>query len=42
MIYLMRHGADSSERYGGWNAYGLTEKYAVTYGIAFATNVVHF
>ena len=26
MIYLMRHGADSSERYGGWNAYGLTEK----------------
>lgn len=26
MIYLMRHGADSSERYGGWSAYGLTEK----------------
>lgn len=26
MIYLMRHGADPSERYGGWSAYGLTEK----------------
>lgn len=26
MIYLMRHGADPSERYGGWSTYGLTEK----------------
>lgn len=26
MIYLMRHGADSAERYGGWSAYGLTEE----------------
>lgn len=26
MIYLMRHGADPSERLGGWSAYGLTEK----------------
>ena len=25
MIYLMRHGADPSERYGGWSTYGLTE-----------------
>lgn len=25
MIYLMRHGADPSDRYGGWSAYGLTE-----------------
>lgn len=26
MIYLMRHGADPSDRYGGWSMYGLTEK----------------
>ncbi len=26
MIYLMRHGADSPERFGGWSSYGLTEK----------------
>lgn len=26
MIYLMRHGADPSGRYGGWSTYGLTEK----------------
>ncbi|MBQ4133352.1 MAG: histidine phosphatase family protein [Desulfovibrionaceae bacterium] len=26
MIYLMRHGADPSDRYGGWSAYGLTRK----------------
>ncbi len=26
MIYLMRHDADSAERYGGWSAYGLTEE----------------
>lgn len=26
MIYLMRHGADPAERYGGWSTYGLTEK----------------
>lgn len=26
MIYLMRHGADPSNRYGGWSEYGLTEK----------------
>ena len=26
MIYLMGHGADPSERYGGWSSYGLTEK----------------
>ena len=26
MIYLMRHGADPSDRLGGWSAYGLTEK----------------
>ena len=25
MIYLMRHGADPSDRYGGWSTYGLTE-----------------
>lgn len=24
MIYLMRHGADSPDRYGGWSEYGLT------------------
>ena len=26
MIYLMRHGADPSDRLGGWSTYGLTEK----------------
>ena len=26
MIYLMRHGADPSDRYGGWSTYGLTGK----------------
>jgi len=26
MIYLMRHGQDPSDRYGGWSSYGLTEK----------------
>ena len=26
MIYLMRHGEDPSERYGGWSTYGLTAK----------------
>lgn len=26
MIYLMRHGADPSDRYGGWSPYGLTEE----------------
>lgn len=26
MVYLMRHGADPSDRYGGWSPYGLTEK----------------
>ena len=26
MIYLMRHGADPSDRYGGWSSYGLTDK----------------
>ena len=26
MIYLMRHGADPSDRYGGWSTHGLTEK----------------
>lgn len=26
MIYLMRHGADPSDRYGGWSTYGLTER----------------
>ena len=26
MIYLMRHGADPSDRYGGWSTYGLTEE----------------
>ena len=26
MVYLMRHGADPSDRYGGWSTYGLTEK----------------
>lgn len=26
MIYLMRHGADSPDRLGGWSAYGLTEE----------------
>lgn len=25
MVYLMRHGADPSDRYGGWSTYGLTE-----------------
>ena len=25
MIYLMRHGADPDNRYGGWSGYGLTE-----------------
>lgn len=25
MIYLMRHGADPSDRLGGWSSYGLTE-----------------
>ncbi|EFQ49454.1 MAG: histidine phosphatase family protein [Lactobacillus iners] len=25
MIYLMRHGADPVDRYGGWSEYGLTE-----------------
>ena len=25
MIYLMRHGADCSDRYGGWSRYGLTD-----------------
>ena len=24
MIYLMRHGADPSDRYGGWSEFGLT------------------
>ena len=26
MVYLMRHGADSPDRLGGWSAYGLTEE----------------
>lgn len=26
MIYLMRHGADSPDRYGGWSKYGLTDE----------------
>ena len=26
MIVLMRHGADSPDRYGGWSPYGLTEE----------------
>ena len=26
MIYLMRHGADSPDRLGGWSEYGLTEE----------------
>jgi len=26
VVYLMRHGADPSDRYGGWSTYGLTEK----------------
>ncbi|MDO4740111.1 MAG: histidine phosphatase family protein, partial [Eubacteriales bacterium] len=26
MIYLMRHGADSPDRLGGWSPYGLTEE----------------
>ena len=26
MIYLMRHGADSPDRCGGWSPYGLTDK----------------
>lgn len=26
MIYLMRHGADSPDRYGGWSEYGLSEE----------------
>lgn len=26
MIYLMRHGADSPDRYGGWSLYGLTDE----------------
>lgn len=25
MIYLMRHGADPDNRFGGWSGYGLTE-----------------
>ena len=25
MVYLMRHGADPADRYGGWSTYGLTE-----------------
>lgn len=25
MIYLMRHGADASDRYGGWSHFGLTD-----------------
>ena len=26
MIYLMRHGADSPDRCGGWSPYGLTDR----------------
>ena len=26
MIYLMRHGADPSDRYGGWSTFGLTKE----------------
>lgn len=26
MIYLMRHGADDPDRYGGWSQYGLTDE----------------
>ena len=26
MIYLMRHGADPSDRLGGWSPYGLTQR----------------
>ena len=26
MIYLMRHGADSPDRLGGWSEFGLTEE----------------
>jgi len=26
MIYLMRHGADPSDRCGGWSTYGLTQE----------------
>lgn len=26
MIYLMRHGQDAQNRYGGWSPYGLTEE----------------
>ena len=26
MIFLMRHGADPADRYGGWSTYGLTEE----------------
>ena len=26
MIYLMRHGADSPDRLGGWSEYGLTDE----------------
>ena len=26
MIYLMRHGADPSDRLGGWSSFGLTEE----------------
>ena len=25
MIYLMRHGADAPDRYGGWSDFGLTD-----------------
>lgn len=25
MIYLMRHGADAPDRYGGWSSFGLTD-----------------
>ena len=26
MIYLMRHGADCPDRYGGWSSFGLTDE----------------
>lgn len=26
MIYLMRHGADAADRYGGWSQYGLSDE----------------
>lgn len=26
MIYLMRHGADAPDRYGGWSNFGLTDE----------------